>query len=74
MPVRHREGAEGKAKCHLLNHLPSLWASVSACPLMLRPWLGVPRALMSGRPDTAATLASQELRLAHLGASEAASS
>lgn len=48
--------------------------SVSACPLMLRPWLGVPRAPRSGCPDPAAALASRELRLTPLGASEAASS
>lgn len=52
----------------------SVGSSVSTCPLMLRPWLGVPRAHMSGRPDTAVTLASQELHRTHLGAPEAASS
>lgn len=46
----------------------SLGPYVSICLLVLRPWLGLLLAHVSGCPDTAVTVASGELCLPHLGA------
>lgn len=62
--------AQGSCKTQLqvsLSALP-LGPSVSICPLVLRPWLGLQLAHGSGHPDPAVSLASQELCLTHLGA------
>lgn len=48
----------------------SLGPRVSTCPLMLRPWLGLHLAHVSGCPDIVVTVASQELCLTHVGASQ----
>lgn len=47
----------------------SLGPRVSTCPLILRPWLGLHLAHVSGCPDIAVTVASQELCVTHVGAS-----
>ena len=47
----------------------SLGPHVSTYPLILRPWLGLHLAHVSGCPDIAVTVASQELCLTHVGAS-----
>ena len=52
----------------------SLGPHVSTCPLILRPWLGLHLAHVSGCPDIAVTVASQELCLTHVGASRSSRS